>query len=455
MILKKQVKYRLFYLLSDFLMTALSLLMISLILLSSLQALFGLNIGMVLLVCFMVYWLSGYYNKPCAKSRLLDFTTTLLTSLIIGFILFFLFIEQDQQHEFNSHFNVFIYISLIFFILLYIGRSVITYDFLFNKSKKINRRRILLIKEGAYGEEMAQWLESIAKLNLVKQITFDPSLTTSNESIQTFVNQLKNDITAEEIEELVISVENYTIKDLSPLLYQLYPIKVSIKVSPHHLQLRDVKLNYNAVDGNLLLSLSEANMSQAAQNIKWLFDRALSALLLIVLSPLYIIIAYYVKKSSAGAIIYKQERIGYLGKPFTLYKFRTMYEDAEANGPQLSCKNDSRVTKFGKFLRRYRLDEQPELWNVLKGDMSFVGPTPERACYIEQIIKNMPEFVLLHNVKPGMTNWGLVHYGYASSLEEIKERLNYDWLYYNSISLRLDILILVYTLKMILKGAGK
>jgi len=157
---------------------------------------------------------------------------------------------------------------------------------------------------------------------------------------------------------------------------------------------------------------------------------------------------------SPGPALIKQERIGYMGKPFYIYKFRTMIENAETGNPQLSSENDARITAFGKQLRKYRLDELPQFWNVLKQEMSLVGPRPERKYFIRQIIQQAPYYYLFHNVKPGITSWGMVKYGYASTVDQMVERLEYDLLYYDNMSLLLDMKILLYTIRTILTGKG-
>ena len=161
------------------------------------------------------------------------------------------------------------------------------------------------------------------------------------------------------------------------------------------------------------------------------------------------------KRSSPGPIFYRQERIGYLGKPFNIIKFRSMCENAEADGPMLSSQNDSRITPFGKFMRQYRLDETPQFFNVLRGDMALVGPRPERQFYIDQIMERAPYYQLLLGIKPGITSWGQVRFGYAENVDEMLERLRWDLLYIENMSLLMDIKILIYTVLIILKREGK
>ena len=165
--------------------------------------------------------------------------------------------------------------------------------------------------------------------------------------------------------------------------------------------------------------------------------------------------AILVKASSEGPVFFRQERIGKNGNAFQIIKFRTMCTNAEKDGPQLSSQNDSRITKIGKILRRTRMDELPQFWNVLRGDMSLVGPRPERAFYIEQIVQRAPHYLHLQKVRPGITSWGQVKYGYAENVDEMIQRLKFDILYIENMSIALDIKILFYTVSIVFRGLGK
>jgi lipopolysaccharide/colanic/teichoic acid biosynthesis glycosyltransferase len=190
-------------------------------------------------------------------------------------------------------------------------------------------------------------------------------------------------------------------------------------------------------------------------SFKRFFDILLSLIAIVILTPVYIFCYLGVLFSSKGPVIYKQERIGINGKPFTIPKFRSMRIGAENGTPMLSSKDDNRVTPFGKFLRKVRLDEIPQFFSVLKGDMSLVGPRPERQYYIDQIAQRAPHYRLLLKVKPGITSWGQVKYGYAESVDQMIERLKFDILYLENMSLAMDFKIIAYTLLTVIKGSGQ
>ena len=166
------------------------------------------------------------------------------------------------------------------------------------------------------------------------------------------------------------------------------------------------------------------------------------------------ILAIYIKKDSKGPVFYRQERIGYRHKPFILYKLRTMRQDAETEGPALSSENDTRITRIGHILRKYRFDELPQFWNVLKGDMSIVGPRPEREFFIRKIMEKAPYYTLLYQIRPGITSWGMVKFGYARNIDEMIKRLKFDILYLENMSMLVDMKIIIYTVKTVITGKG-
>jgi lipopolysaccharide/colanic/teichoic acid biosynthesis glycosyltransferase len=187
---------------------------------------------------------------------------------------------------------------------------------------------------------------------------------------------------------------------------------------------------------------------------KTIIDYSVSILCIILLIPIILILIIAIKLSGKGPVIYSQKRIGKSGKPFFIYKFRSMKFGTEEGIPLLSGKNDARITRMGRFMRKHKFDEIPNFINVLKGEMSIVGPRPEQQYFIDQIIIKAPEYQNLQNIKPGITSWGQVKYGYASNVDQMIDRMQYDLYYSNNMSLLFDLKIAFRTIGIIIQGEG-
>lgn len=238
------------------------------------------------------------------------------------------------------------------------------------------------------------------------------------------------------------------------MLYRLIPLGIPVKISPESLSVLTSTIRLQNIYEEPYIDVSSANVSDATINMKRCLDVLVSALALIILALPMAVVTVMVRRSSPGGAIFSQERIGKSQKPFKIYKFRTMRQDAEAAGPQLSNPDDDRITPLGRTLRKYRIDELPQFWNVLKGDMSLVGPRPERRHFINRIMQKAPYYSLVHQVRPGITSWGMVKYGYATGVDQMIERLRYDLIYLANISVTNDLKIIIYTVKTVIKGRG-
>ena len=364
------------------------------------------------LVCLGVYYLSGYYLRPFQKPLWREFLRTFISAVVISLLFFFIIIIDDEVETYNRYLGSLAVLFGLQFVLSYIPRLTITL---------LSRRR---------GVMRTKVVHSIAEAEVLK---------------------------AGEQDEVIIDLpENYTDRQLYELIACLYPLACEISMVPRVYDMLTGAARIGQLDRPSLIRITEHHMSDAELCIKRAFDLTASGIGLLLLSPLLALIALQVKLSSRGPVIYSQERIGQYGLAFRIYKFRTMVDNAEAeSGPQVTHDNDPRITRVGRWLRKYRLDELPQLWNILRGEMSIVGPRPERPYFIEQIMKEAPYYCLLYKVRPGLTSWGPIRVGYTDTMEKMIERLNCDVVYVENMSLLLDLKILFFTTGVILHGKGK
>lgn len=419
-------------------------------------------LGLLFIPLFWVvlYFLLGHYRQIFKRHRLKEIGEMTLASIIGSLLLFFLILLDDHLPGYTSYYRSISVLFLSHWVIALTLRLLLTSSTVRRMKNGEwgfptlivggNARALALYDEIVSGNNMggyrfAGFVRINGKDDLLKQ--YMPFLGQ--------VDQLAVLIKEYSIKEVIIAVESSDHKHLAEVMSVLLDFDVDVSIIPDTFDLLSGSVKMTGIYGVPLVRINRELMPTWQMSLKRLMDVVLSLIAITILLPVYIIIAIGVKLSSDGPIFFWQERVGIHGKAFRMLKFRTMFIDAEKNGPQLSSSNDQRITGIGKFLRKTRLDEIPQFGHVVLGEMSLVGPRPERQFYIDQIIQRAPHVKKLLRVRPGITSWGQVKYGYAENVDQMLQRLKYDILYLENMSLAMDIKILFYTVLTVIRGRGK
>ncbi len=406
--------------------------------------------------CVFVHYLSGFYRRPENLNKVVVFFTTFFATAIVSIVIFFVLLLDDIVISYLYYYYSLLVLFGLLFLITMLFRSVVYAEIRKNVKAKLWTINTVILGTGKNASRMAEELQKNApEYSLIGFISIEnQSCEVPKDSVVGYYSNIGDVIKKHDIKDVIIALDQVDEFQLFRLINTLYIYDIDIRFTPRLYEILTAGTKIKMLGVSPLVNITTLNMPDWQFSVKRLVDFVVALAGFIVLIPLFIYVAIKIRLDSKGPVFYTQERIGYLGKPFQIVKFRTMNINSENGQPRLSSAFDNRVTSFGRILRKYRLDEIPQLWNVLKGDMSLVGPRPERKFYIDQIIEKAPYYCLLYKIRPGLTSWGPIKIGYSDTIDKMIERLNYDIIYLDNMSLFTDFKIMLQTVEIIFKGKG-
>ena len=422
-----------------------------------------LGISLMPIGWLILYGIQGLYHNVYRKSRLKEFAQVFVSCIVGCIVIFFLFVLDDTNH---NNYTAYYKSILFLFSAQFLFNGIFRYLITSLSARKIHKGFLgfntVIIGSNEKAKKLYVELENAKKsagYNIIGFLNVETNkeayiLENHTKHLGSYLDANKV-ITNNQVEEVIIALESKEHEMIQNIITNLQEVDVKIKIIPDIYNILTGQVKMNSILHAALIEINMGNMASWQVVAKRLIDISISILVLIFGFPIYLTLSSLVKLSSKGPIFFFQERIGLRGNPFKIIKFRSMYTDAEKNGPALSKDKDSRITPIGRFLRKSRLDETPQFWNVLKGDMSLVGPRPERQFFISKIILKAPQYKYLQKIKPGITSWGQVKFGYAENVDEMIERLQFDLIYMENRSLLVDFKILIHTILVVFQGRGK
>ena len=400
----------------------------------------------------LVYYLTGMYVNTANKARL-DILPRTIAGAAVGSLIYFLVVLlNDVMPMRRLNYELILMMFGTLSVVVYAGRFALVTILKYIRSGQLHPFA-LVTSQGARLSEDPDLHDAArqAGFEITRVFTADPDKESPFD-----VSGLRSLVREKKCAGVVLTPSEFDARTLLRLLHPLYTLGVPVMVNPddRNLMLGGV-VKFVDVISNPFIAITRSDLPSTTVAMKRFFDVVLGSIGLILTAPVILAFGIAVKCQSAGPMFYTQERIGYRRRPFKIWKLRSMTACAEPDGPRLTSDHDSRITPVGRIMRKYRIDELPNLWNVVRGDMSLVGPRPEREFFIRQIVREAPHYTLLHQVRPGLTSWGMVKYGYASDVRQMVERLKFDILYIQNLSLTLDMRILFHTVRTVINGEGK